>query len=72
MAPRPTRPRDAGLPQPQNATYQAGDRVKSQTKFAEYYAGYGWFGPLMQMEPGHGYQIKKQTGSEATYVMAEN
>lgn len=48
-------------------TYVAGDQVKSQLSFAEYYAGFGFFGSLAMMEPGLGYKTKVATGGDATF-----
>ena len=44
--------------------YGAGDFVKSQSDFSEYYAGFGWFGTLAVMRPGVGYQLYLQSSEE--------
>ena len=53
-------------PSPVNA-FAAGDQFKSQSEFAEFYDGYGWYGTLSQLNPGQGYKIKVATGGEATF-----
>ncbi|MFQ6609300.1 MAG: T9SS type A sorting domain-containing protein, partial [Fidelibacterota bacterium] len=41
--------------------------VKNQTAFAEYYAGYGWFGGLETMSPFDGYMLQMTTDDVLTY-----
>ena len=58
---------------PDNATY-----IKSQSGFADYYSGYGWYGQLSDMDPFLGYQIYMVNEDNFTYpeggglVMASN
>ena len=47
---------------PDNATY-----IKSQSGFADYYSGYGWYGQLSIMDPFLGYQIFMTNSDEFTY-----
>lgn len=47
--------------------YGAGDQIKSQTRFAEYYGGFGFFGSLATMDPGLGYKLKVSTAGSATF-----
>jgi len=54
----------AGVP---TYSYAATNQVKSQTLFAEYYDGYGWFGTLSTMVPGAGYKVKVTSGGIATF-----
>ena len=35
----------------------SGTYIKSQSSFADYYSGYGWFGQLSTMNPYAGYQL---------------
>lgn len=44
-----------------------GDIVKSQSGYAQYLAGYGWFGSLLFMEPGQGYMLKTAGSGSFTY-----
>jgi len=50
----------AGLPQKPNGKnmYEGNDMIKSQTIFATYYEGWGWFGNLVKIEAGFGYKMK--------------
>ena len=41
--------------------------VKNQTAFAEYYAGYGWFGGLANMSPFNGYMLQMTADDVLTY-----
>ncbi|MCK5077758.1 MAG: T9SS type A sorting domain-containing protein, partial [Calditrichia bacterium] len=46
----------------------AGDRIKSQTEFAEYISSTGtWEGSLDRMLPGQGYILKSNTGGDLEY-----
>ena len=36
----------------------SGDTLKSQMQFSTYYEGFGWFGQLVSLEPGQGYEMK--------------
>ena len=36
---------------------EADDFIKSQSAFATYYAGYGWFGQLASLEPFNAYLL---------------
>jgi len=47
---------------PDNATY-----IKSQSGFADYYSGYGWYGQLSDMDPFLGYQIYMVNQDTFTY-----
>ena len=44
-----------------------GDLVKNQTGYAQYIAGYGWFGSLLFMKPGAGYMLKSSSSGSFTY-----
>lgn len=44
------------------------DLIKSQTTFATYYDGYGWFGQMSSLEPGQGYMMKLAKGGSATFT----
>ncbi len=41
--------------------------IKSQSSFAEYYDGYGWFGGLGMMSPFNGYMIQMTSDNVLTY-----
>jgi len=47
--------------------YVNGDQVKSFTDFTDYYEGYGWFGQLINLEPGVGYMLDTSAGGAAKY-----
>ena len=47
--------------------YGDGDQFKSQSQFTQYYAGYGFFGTLVSLEPGQGYKVHASTGGGATF-----
>ena len=49
------------------SSYSAGDQLKSQFEFAEYYAGYGFYGTLIALEPGRGYRVKTSEAGVATF-----
>jgi len=51
-----------------NGGYAAGDQVKSQSAFSEFYAGYGWFGALSNLESGKGYRVKSANGGAGTFA----
>ena len=48
-------------------SFSQGDQIKSQSEFAEYYAGFGWFGTLMSLQPGSGYKVRVAGGGTATF-----
>lgn len=58
-------PLAAGLPV---RAYEVDDLVKSQSDFAMYYAQFGWYGLLSQLEPGKGYEIQTAAGGEGTFM----
>lgn len=41
--------------------------VKSQTQYASYYTGFGWFGSLTELEPGKGYMLDVVDAASFTY-----
>jgi len=47
--------------------YASGDQFKSQSQFAEFYPGYGWFGTLATLHPGSGYKLKVAGSGSATF-----
>ena len=47
--------------------FETDDVVKSQTAYAQFVAGTGWFGSLAQMRPGLGYQFSVQSDLVLTY-----
>ena len=51
-----------------NLTPNDGDYVKSQTLFAQYYEGLGWFGTLNSMIPGEGYMYQNCSEEEMTLI----
>ena len=55
---------DIGQP---SLAYTQDDQIKSQTVFATYYDGYGWFGNLNDLYPGAGYKMKLATGGDAIF-----
>ena len=55
-----------GLAEP-TYNYKSGDQLKSQTQFAEYYEGYGFYGSLFTMDPGQGYIIRVSEGGSAEF-----
>lgn len=44
-----------------------GDIIKSQSAYAQYLAGYGWFGSLLFMDPGKGYMLKTAASGSFCY-----
>jgi len=48
--------------------YAASDLIKSQSSFAEFYLGFGWFGTLNSLDPGRGYRVKVSSGGTATFT----
>lgn len=50
--------------------YSGNDFIKSQTGFAQYYAGYGWFGSLATLTPGGGYMLKVSAAISVNYASA--
>ena len=61
------RPLTQALP---SFTYQNGDLIKGQASFSTYYAGYGWFGSLVTLEPGRGYMLKLSLSGSTSYATA--
>lgn len=49
-------------------TPQAGDMVKSQKSYANYYAGYGWYGSLNTIKPGDGLMYKSVSDDAITFT----
>jgi len=49
--------------------YVNGDQVKSFTDFTDYYEGFGWFGQLINLEPGVGYMLDTSAGGAAKYEL---
>ena len=49
-----------------------GDRLKSQQGYADYYAGYGWFGSLSTMEPGMGLMYYSTNGNPVTFTYPDS
>jgi len=47
---------------PTGVVFSPEDQVKSQTQFATYYDGYGWYGTLTTFNPGNGYSLKVAIG----------
>jgi len=45
----------------------AGDYIKSQGGFADYYEGNGWYGTLFNMSPTDGYMLDASTGGTLLY-----
>jgi hypothetical protein len=48
-------------------TLEENDYIKNQTASATYYAGFGWYGSLEDLEPTDGYMINKQTADVLDY-----
>jgi hypothetical protein len=48
-------------------TLQNGDYIKNQTESATYYEGFGWFGSLVELTPGEGYMLRKNTADILQY-----
>ena len=46
----------------------SGDKLKSQQGYADYYAGYGWFGSLNIIEPGMGLMYYSTNGEAVTFT----
>ena len=57
----------SGLPT-HSAGYVQGDSIKSIVKFAQFYDGYGWFGPLTTLSPGTGYMFKLANAGKAAFA----
>tara|TARA_B110000046_G_scaffold99652_1_gene107155 strand:- start:254 stop:775 length:522 start_codon:yes stop_codon:yes gene_type:complete len=51
-----------------NATFTADDVIKSQTLFARYYSGHGWYGLLQVLSPGDGYELYVHTDPRLTFT----
>uniref|UniRef100_A0A7S3BKZ5 Uncharacterized protein n=1 Tax=Haptolina ericina TaxID=156174 RepID=A0A7S3BKZ5_9EUKA len=49
--------------------YAAGDQFKSQFEFAEFYAGFGFYGTLTTVEPGKGYRVKTSEAGTASFAV---
>ena len=49
-----------------------GDMLKSQSGYAEFYDGYGWFGTLETLSPSMGYMYKSNNDSPATFTYPDN
>ena len=45
-----------------------GDMVKSQRAYANYYAGYGWYGSLNSVQPGDGLMYKSVNDNAITFT----
>jgi hypothetical protein len=50
--------------------YVGDDFIKSQTQFATYYAGYGWFGSLTHLRVSDGYMIRLANAGQTSYAMS--
>ena len=48
------------------------DMLKSQSGYAEFYDGYGWFGSLETLSPGMGYMYKSNNASPTTFTYPNN
>lgn len=46
---------------------ETGDLIKSQNKYSQYIAGYGWYGSLLFMNPGEGYMLKTVNSGSFNY-----
>ncbi len=53
-------------------TSTAGDKLKSQQGYADYYPGYGWFGSLNTIEPGMGLMYYSMNGNSVTFTYPNN
>lgn len=51
------------------AEAMTGDMLKSQTAYNIYYADYGWFGTLQQLEPGVGYKLKASQAGTIQFIV---
>ncbi|MBW6513256.1 MAG: Ig-like domain-containing protein [Candidatus Syntrophosphaera sp.] len=49
------------------ANSATGDLIKGQNGYAQYIAGYGWYGSLLFLEPGAGYMLKTSSSGSFTY-----
>ena len=49
-----------------------GDRLKSQQGYADYYAGYGWFGSLSTIEPGMGLMYYSTNGNPVMFTYPDS
>ena len=49
-----------------------GDMLKAQEGYAEFYEGYGWYGPLETLTSGMGYMYKSTSTSPATFTYPDN
>ena len=54
-----------------NLQATSGDIVKSQTAYANYYNGVGWFGSLNTLTPGIGLMYKSMNDSTTTFVYGD-
>merc|ERR1719453_2503937 len=45
----------------------AGDLVKSQTQYTQYYEDHGWFGSLTELKLGVGYKLKASKGGKVKF-----
>ena len=53
-------------------TSTAGDKLKSQQGYADYYPNYGWFGSLNTIEPGMGLMYYSMNGNPVTFTYPNN
>ena len=52
----------------QNLDSQEGDKIKSDSPYADYYEGYGWYGSLNILEPGVGYMYYNSSNLTKTFT----
>ena len=55
-----------------NVNATSGDKLKSQQGYADYYAGYGWFGSLNTIEPGMGLMYYSANSATTTFTYPDN
>jgi len=48
----------------------AGDHIKSQTQFTDYYEGYGFFGQLATLSNEESYRLKLSSATSPTLILA--
>ena len=55
-----------------NVNATSGDKLKSQQGYADYYAGYGWFGSLNTIEPGMGLMYYSANSATTTFTYPDS
>jgi len=60
-------PSPTGLDKFHFGEVEANDMIKSQSAFSTYYAGWGWFGTVTELQPGVGYKLQAANAGTLVY-----